>query len=89
MKIVARPVWKWTLVESPPMSQRSHIAISGRTAIWPCSEACRAPSRASGGSARLSPSGSTYQSACVAKFCSGSSSATMSKGSWSEIETRW
>ena len=32
------------------MSQRSHIAISGRTAIWPCSVACRAPSSTSGGS---------------------------------------
>jgi hypothetical protein len=52
MKIVERPVWKWTLVERPPMSQRSHIAISGSTAIWPCSVACRAPSRTSGGSAR-------------------------------------
>ena len=38
------------------MSQRSHIAISGSTAIWPCSVACRAPSRTSGGSAPLSRS---------------------------------
>ena len=89
MKIVERPVWKWTLVERPPMSQRSHIAISGSTAIWPCSVACRAPSRTSGGSAPLSRSGSTYQSAWVTKCCSGSSRATMSNGSWSEIETRW
>ena len=34
MKIVGSPVWKWTLVERPPMSQRSHIASSGSTAIW-------------------------------------------------------
>ena len=89
MKIVERPVWKWTLVERPPMSQRSHIAISGSTAIWPCSVACREPSRASLGSAPLSWSGSTYQSAWVTKLCSGSSRATMSIGSCSEIETRW
>ena len=50
-----RPVWKWTLVERPPMSQRSHIAISGSTAIWPCSVACRAPSRTSLGSAAAMP----------------------------------
>ena len=29
------------------MSQRSHIAISGSTAIWPCSSACSAPSSSS------------------------------------------
>ena len=34
-----RPVWKWTLVESPPMSQRSHIAQSGSSAIIACSAA--------------------------------------------------
>ena len=55
MKIVERPVWKWTLVERPPMSQRSHIAISGSTAIWPCSVACREPSRTSVGSAAAEP----------------------------------
>ena len=71
MKIVGRPVWKWTLVDRPPMSQRSHIASSGRTAIWPCSVACSAPSRTSGGSAAgpASSSPSTYQSAWVGKFC--------------------
>ena len=37
----------------------------------------------------VSSSRSTYQSAWVTKFCSGSSSATMSIGSWSAIETRW
>ena len=89
MKMVERPVWKWTLVERPPMSQRSHIAISGSTAICPCSVACRAPSKTSGGSAPLRRSGNTYQSAWVANCCSGSSSETMSKGSCSEIETRW
>ena len=57
MKIVERPVWKWTLVERPPMSQRSHIAISGSTAIWPCSVACSEPSRTSGGSAAGEPVG--------------------------------
>ena len=31
------------------MSQRSHIAISGRTAIWECSAACSAPSSACSG----------------------------------------
>ena len=82
-----RPVWWWTLVERPPMSQRSHIAISGSTAICPCSVACRAPSRTSGGIWPAIRCGSTYQSAWVRKFCSGSSSETMSIGSWSEIET--
>ena len=48
MKIVGNPVWKWMLVDRPPMSQRSHIASSGSTAIWLCSVACRAPSRTSG-----------------------------------------
>src|SRR5436309_635164 len=47
MNIVGPPVWGWRLVDSPPMSQRSHIAISGNTAIWACSTACRAPSRVS------------------------------------------
>jgi len=41
-----------------------------------------------GGSAPESGCGSTYQSAWVTKLCSGSSSATMSIGSCSEIETR-
>src|SRR5438034_3633949 len=31
----------WTLVERPPMSQRSHIAQSGSRAISACSAACR------------------------------------------------
>ena len=44
MKTVGVPVWTWMLVESPPMSQRSHIAISGSTAIWLCSLAWSAPS---------------------------------------------
>ncbi len=36
-----------------------------------------------------SSSGSTYQSACVRKFCSGRSRATKSKGSWSPSRLRW
>jgi hypothetical protein len=39
MKIVGLPVWKWMLVERPPMSHRSHIASRGSTAIWLCSAA--------------------------------------------------
>ena len=40
------------------MSQRSHIAISGSTAIWPCSAACSEPwSTSSGNSSRTSESG--------------------------------
>jgi hypothetical protein len=49
MKIVGPPVWGWALVERPPMSQRSHIAISGSTAIWACSRACSEPSSSSSG----------------------------------------
>ena len=52
MKIVGRPVWWWKAVERPPMSQRSHIAINGSTAIWPCSAACNEPWRTSRGSRR-------------------------------------
>ena len=91
MKIVGRPVWAWTLVDRPPMSQRSHIASSGSTAIWLCSVACSAPSRTSGGSAAgpASSSPSVYQSPWVRKFCSGSSSATMSITSWSLSRLRW
>ena len=48
------------------MSQRSHIASSGSTAICACSAACSAPSSASSGSpAETTASGSSYQSACV------------------------
>ena len=91
MKIVGRPVWKWTLVDSPPMSQRSHIASSGRTAIWPCSVACSAPSRTSGGSdaGPASSSPSTYQSAWVGKLVSGRSSATMSITRGRTRRLRW
>ena len=51
------------------MSQRSHIAISGSTAICPCSSACSEPSRSSAGngSAAISSS-SSYQSARVGEL---------------------
>ena len=67
------------------MSQRSHIAISGSTAIWACSVACSAPSRTSSGivSARA-PASSSNHSACVGKLVGGRSSATRSSGAWSE-----
>ena len=77
------------LVESPPMSQRSHIAISGSTAICPCSEACRAPSSTSLGSAAAIRSPITYQSAWVTKSCSGRSSETMSITLLSPSRLRW
>src|ERR687884_480877 len=51
MKIVGPPVCGCRLVESPPMSQRSHMASSGSTAICECSAACSAPSSWSSGSA--------------------------------------
>ena len=35
----AAPVWRWRFVERPPMSQRSHIAQSGSSAISECSAA--------------------------------------------------
>ena len=59
------------------MSQRSHIASSGSTAICACSAAWSAPSWTSGGKRGRSRElvGQTYQSAWVGKFCSGSSSA--------------
>src|SRR3954463_3762533 len=40
MKIVGPPVCACRFVESPPMSQRSHMASSGSTAIWECSAVC-------------------------------------------------
>ena len=61
------------------MSQRSHMAISGSTAICPCSAAWSEPwSRSSGNSERSSASGSSYHSACVTNSCSGMSSASRS-----------
>src|ERR1700757_55307 len=69
MKIVGAPVWSWKLVDSPPMSQRSHIASNGSTAICACSVACSAPSSASSGSASDSAcEGSSYHSAWVKKL---------------------
>ena len=61
------------------MSQRSHIAQSGRIAIIACSAACRVPS-SFGISARPSScSGSgRYQIASVANDVGGSSSGTSS-----------
>src|ERR1044072_4879177 len=48
------------------MSQRSHIASSGRTAICACSAACSGPSRTSSGKSSASrASSSSYQRACV------------------------
>ena len=57
MKIVGAPVCGWKLVERPPMSQRSHIAISGSTAICACSVACSAPSSSSSGTVRRAARG--------------------------------
>ena len=72
------------------MSQRSHIAISGSTAIWPCSAACSEPwSTSSGNSSRTSESGSSYQSAWVTKSCSGMSTASRSTTAWSETLFFW
>ena len=78
MKIVGPPVCGWALVDSPPMSQRSHIAISGSTAICACSVACSAPSRSSAGNSPPSSSSSSNQSACVGNVDDGRSSAVRS-----------
>jgi hypothetical protein len=43
MKIVGPPVCGCRFVDRPPMSQRSHIAMSGRTAICACSAAMEGP----------------------------------------------
>ena len=63
--------------------QRQHrdLAVLGRVQGAEQDVAAAAPP--------ASRSGSTYQSAWVTKLCSGSSRATMSIGSCSEIETRW
>ena len=42
-EIVGARVWKWRLVERPPMSQRSHMANNGSRPIWACSAAWAAP----------------------------------------------
>ena len=58
------------------MSQRSHIASSGSTAICECSAACSAPSiTSSGKSSRSTSCPSSYQSACVVNDVCGRSSA--------------
>ena len=57
------------------MSQRSHIASSGSTAICVCSAACSEPSSASSGKSSASrSSSSSYQSAWVVNDCGGRSS---------------
>ena len=90
MKTVGLPVWPWKAVERPPMSQRSHIAISGSTAIWACSAACSEPcSTSSGKSPASACSGSSYQSAWVLKLSGSMSSVTRSRTSWSETRLRW
>ncbi len=72
------------------MSQRSHIASSGSTAICACSAACSEPSSASSGSpAETTASGSSYQSACVENDVWGRSSATRSSTSWSASRRVW
>src|SRR5436305_1101837 len=72
------------------MSQRSHIAISGSTAICACSAACSDPcSTSNGKSSRSSFSGITYQSACVTKCSSGRSTGSRSICSWSLTVFFW
>ena len=89
MKIVGPPVCGCRLVESPPMSQRSHIASSGSTAICVCSAACSAPSSwSSGRSAETIASGSSYHSAWVENDVCGRSSPTRSSTSWSRQAAR-
>ena len=85
MKIVGPPVCGCAFVERPPMSQRSHIASSGSTAICACSVACSEPSSCSGGKPARIPASSSNHSACVAKRVGGNSSATRSISWWSPM----
>ena len=72
------------------MSQRSHIAQSGSSAIIECSAACSAD-RSLGILSRpasCSPVG-TYQIASVSKLVSGRSSGTVSRVAWSRTDFFW
>src|SRR5919201_272430 len=90
MKTVGRPVWKWTFVERPPMSQRSHIAQSGRRAISECSAACSEPSsRRSESRSSVKSGGGTNQIASVSNSVCGRSRRTISKPSWVAIFFFW
>ena len=90
MKTVGRPVWWWRLVESPPMSQRSHIAQRGRSAIIECSAAWSVPRRRGISSTPWSiQSSGRYQTASVSKVVSGMSSGTRSSVAWSRIDFFW
>src|SRR5205823_4859669 len=89
-KIVGAPVWKWTFVERPPMSQRSHIAQSGSSAIRECSAAWSEPSsrRSESRSSVIQGSG-TNQIASVSNSVCGRSSCTRSSEAWSWIDFFW
>jgi len=79
MKTVGASVWKWMFVERPPMSQRSHIAHRGSSAISECSAACNDPSRRGSRSIPSSIHGSgRNQTASVPNSVSGRSTATSS-----------
>ena len=72
------------------MSQRSHIAQSGRIAIIACSAAWSVPRSFGISSSPSSCSGSgTYQIASVSKVVSGRSRPTRSSVVWSRIDFFW
>ena len=72
------------------MSQRSHIAQSGRSAIIACSAACSVPSSFGMRSRPSSCSGSGQnQIASVSKLVSGRSSATRSSVACVEACLTW
>ena len=72
------------------MSQRSHMANSGSSAMIACSAACSEPS-SFGIASRPSSTGGdgTNQTASVSNVAGGRSSATVSSTAPSRVDFRW
>ena len=82
-KIVQDPVSGWYAVETPPTSQRSHVATSGNNPIAACSAAWAAPGTSDG---RIDARSITaceipHHAARVSSSTGGSSSGTTSRTS--------
>ena len=90
MKIVVRPVSGCSGVETPPRSQRSHVAISGIRPIAACSAAWIAPASCRGVMAAFAITCAVIvnQSARVSSRCGGSASASSSTTSFVETSLR-
>ena len=84
MKIVVIPVSSCIGVETPPMSQRSHVATSGSSPIAACSAAWIAParSRADTAARETTVGGIVHQTAFVSRCCGGSGSGNSSTTSF-------